>query len=311
MDWKPLGIALLTGCTVSNHEVVPASLPAPAPVTAHALRAPGPIEHPGLQSASWQVPLSGLLDLNHPEAASAFHDGDTPIVLPIHVLRHPVHGTAVVDTGVPQAAFDDALPVPWYLGPFVETLTPERSLASVRDTYGLDAVLVTHFHLDHVLGLPDVPHDVPVYVGEAELEEASVQNALLRPTMAGLLADRPPLHGWPFEEEGQVLPGGLRGVDLWGDGSLWAVDAPGHTAGSTAYLARTPQGAVLFAGDVSHLHWGWDHGVTPGTFTADHERHRETLAQLIALADAVDAQVFMGHELDGETTGPVVAGLSR
>ncbi len=58
-------------------------------------------------------------------------------------------------------------------------------------------------------------------------------------------------------------------LDVFGDGSVWALWVPGHTPGSTAYLVRTAKGLVLFTGDACHTRWGWEHHVEPGTFTAD------------------------------------------
>jgi N-acyl homoserine lactone hydrolase len=89
-----------------------------------------------------------------------------------------------------------------------------------------------------------------------------------------------------------------------GDGSLWALSTPGHTPGTAAYLANTTEGPLLFVGDNSHTRWGWERGVTPGTFTADHAANAESLARLRALSAAFpEMTVIMGHDLPGEGTG--------
>jgi len=76
----------------------------------------------------------------------------------------------------------------------------------------------------------------------------------------------------------------------------WA-KAPGHTAGSTAYLIRSTGGPVLLTGDVSHTRWGWQHGVEPGDFTCDHTGNLESLQQLKALVERhPQIAVRLGHQ---------------
>ncbi|MES1205859.1 MAG: MBL fold metallo-hydrolase [Pseudomonadota bacterium] len=86
-------------------------------------------------------------------------------------------------------------------------------------------------------------------------------------------------------------------LDLFGDGSLFAIWVPGHTAGSVAYVARTPRGPVLFTGDTSHTRWGWEHDVPPGKFSSDRERNATSLAALRGLAARHPAlEVPLGHQ---------------
>jgi glyoxylase-like metal-dependent hydrolase (beta-lactamase superfamily II) len=84
---------------------------------------------------------------------------------------------------------------------------------------------------------------------------------------------------------------------VFGDGSLWALLVPGHTPGSTAYLARTTKGPVLLTGDTCHTRWGWEHDVAPGSFTADHAANVESLKRLRALvAEHPAIDVRLGHQ---------------
>jgi N-acyl homoserine lactone hydrolase len=86
-------------------------------------------------------------------------------------------------------------------------------------------------------------------------------------------------------------------MDVIGDVYMFALWLPGHTAGSTAYVVRTPQGPVLLTGDACHTRWGWDHDVEPGTFSADRPRSVHSLAALRALAARHPTMsVRLGHQ---------------
>ncbi|MCB9743405.1 MAG: MBL fold metallo-hydrolase [Alphaproteobacteria bacterium] len=297
-----LGLSLLDACAVASH---PTAL-APSPTAAEvALSAPGPIELDSVVSARWAVPLKGLVNLDNPEAeAAGLEDAPTPIVLPVHVLTHPVYGVFVIDTGAPASLEG--------LGGLVEGFLSEMEIVDpvgdivTRHGGALDGVLLTHAHVDHVLGLAELGPEVPVYAGPGELSARSATNALTRGAYKRLLEGRGPVREWDFS--GELTLGGLPAVDVFGDGSLYALHVPGHTPGSTAYLARTPQGPKLFTGDCAHLYWSWEHGVESGTYTADQALHAQSLDALERLAAQVEGvQVFVGHELDGVGTG--VAGL--
>jgi N-acyl homoserine lactone hydrolase len=87
-------------------------------------------------------------------------------------------------------------------------------------------------------------------------------------------------------------------IDVFGDGSLWAISTPGHTVGHVSYLVVAKTGPALITGDVSHTRWGFDHGVIPGKFNdgtrSDSER---SLAQIRAFASQYRrVQIFPGHE---------------
>src|SRR5690606_28802478 len=100
-----------------------------------------------------------------------------------------------------------------------------RSTRQVVEELGSPrGVLLTHLHLDHVLGLPDLPEGTPVYVGPGEATDRSFMNALSRGTTDFFLAGAGTLRVFDATPEEPA-------IDLLGDGSIWAIHAPGHTAG--------------------------------------------------------------------------------
>jgi N-acyl homoserine lactone hydrolase len=143
--------------------------------------------------------------------------------------------------------------------------------------------------------MADVPAGTPVHLGPGEAEERHLIGPVVRPHVDRALAGKAPLSPWPFVPE---AGGAFEGVvDVFGDGTVWALWVPGHTSGSTAYLVRTPRGPVLLTGDACHTRWGWEHEVEPGTFSSDLPRSAESLGRLRRLvAGHPSVEVRLGHQ---------------
>lgn len=295
--------ALLMGCAATNHPSEPARLgePTRASRMEALLDEPGPLELETVVTADWSVPLSGLLDLDHPKAkAAGLTDREEPIQVYAFVVRHPERGTFLIDSGVARGIDDSSRDV---VGPLVEAAMGTDRMQVHVDTATLLAeqgeplagVLLTHLHLDHILGLPDVPAGTPLYVGPGEAEGSRFLHAFTRGTTDRVLEGHDALRELPFEPDPDGRFEGI--LDVFGDGSLFAVLSPGHTTGMTAFVLRTTEGPVLLTGDVSHTAWGWTHGVGPGEYTQDHEPGEESLAALRELAERHPAmRVQPGHQ---------------
>lgn len=292
------------GCAASTHPAQPSALGVARPASAllAVIDEPGPIELTTVASADWAVPLEGLVNLEDARAkAAGLEDRPEPIQIFFHVLKHPSAGSFLVDTGVQKLLKDD----------------PDRSIirglvaaAMHRDDIKVNAalgdwlaaqgvkisgVMLTHLHLDHIMGLPDVEKGVPIYVGPQEAEETKFLNVFTQGPTDEALEGHAALSSWQFQADTDGRFDGV--IDVFGDGSVWAIWVPGHTPGSTAYLVRTTKGPVLLAGDACHTAWGWDHGVEPGTFSTDQAASKRALDTLLALAAEHPAiEVRLGHQ---------------
>lgn len=298
-----LCLLLLLGCSAGRHASTPSRLGVPSRASAvlASADAPGPLTVITLDSADWKVDRSGLINLKDPRAkAAGLKDGKEPIHIYFHALRHPTRGLFIIDTGVETAFRDD----PRHALTHGTLVSSFLSLDAVPMPLGawlkaqptpLQGVFFTHLHLDHIMGLRDVPAGVPLYAGPGELASRSLMNAFTCGITDSAFAGRAPLQTWQFAADPDGRFAGV--VDIFGDGSLFALWMPGHTPGSVAYLARTPSGPVLFTGDVSHTQWGWDHAVEPGTFTEDPARNLQSLVALKTLvAEHPRMQVRLGHQ---------------
>lgn len=247
-----------------------------------------------ITAADWAVPLKGLVDLSDP-AAAELEDGLHEMEVLVHVIEHPERGRWLVDSGVAQAPGERVASAGAALGSFVKDMEVQVRTAELLEQGPVEGVVLTHLHVDHVLGLDDLPLDTPLWTGPGEGSTRSGQNLLLRPWYRQAFEGRSVLSFDPAQA--QAFGPVPVAWDLFGDGSVWVLSTPGHTAGSVAVWARTAQGPVLMTGDTSHTRWGWEHDVTPGTYTEDHAENAESLAQLRALA-ALDpaTTVIFGHE---------------
>lgn len=292
------------GCRPTSHAVAPSELGRPSTTAAMEARLdePGPIVVETVVGADWVVPRSGLLNLEHPTAkAAALEDGDEPIFVGFHAFRHPVHGLFLVDTGVERALRDD--PEQSALGGMVRRFMNLDAMAFHTDTANWleqqqerpAGVFLTHLHLDHVTGMRDVPAGTPVFVGPGEATSRAPFHVLTRRSIDAALAGKP-LQALPFAPPAKADD--FAGVlDVFGDGTVWALWVPGHTAGSVAFVLRTPTGPVLLTGDACHTAWGWEHEVEPGTFSDDQAESAVSLRRLRALVERHPSMdVRLGHQ---------------
>jgi len=295
---------LLQGCSATSHPIGKLAL---GKVSSSAdmerfIDQPGPIQLETINSADWSVSLAGLLNLNSPAAIKAgLKDRDGPIQIYAHVLKHPKFGNFLVDTGVSRKLVDEPgkLGVNWLIQKVmhIEKMRINKSTAEILQ--GLDGklsgVFFTHLHLDHISGLPDIPDDVPLYIGATESTARSFKNMFVRGATDQLLNGKQPLQEWQFQPDPQHEFEGI--VDVFEDGSVFAISVPGHTPGSVAFLIRTTHGPVLLTGDTCHTRWGWEHTVEPGDFTDDNARNLLNLKRLKNLVAAhPQIEVRLGHQ---------------
>ncbi|MFT4570394.1 MAG: N-acyl homoserine lactone hydrolase [Hyphomicrobiaceae bacterium] len=303
-----LSLALFAAaCTASTHPTQPSDLgkQASSDELVAGLATPGPIRFSRVVAADWQVDRAGLINLDHPLAkAAGIEGGLEPIQIYFYVLDHPSFGTYIVDSGVgdaftqPEADTGVSFLVEQAMNmDLLKIHTSTGAWLKNWQTGGgeLSGVFLTHVHLDHVMGLRDVPSGTPVYAGPGETSATAFVHMFIQGTLDYFLETSGPLREWQFTaDDGNRFEGV---VDIFGDGSAYALHIPGHTLGSTAFLVRTTEGAKLLVGDGSHTAFGWENGVESGTFSHDGPRSVESLSQLRRFAAAhPDVEVHIGHQ---------------
>lgn len=232
-----------------------------ATLTAAPLPAPAPLDA-SLPAASPPAEMSLLrLDtgVTHRSAAFAYRGGSLldarAFCMTAVLVRHP-RGDVLIDTGFGRDIDDDFASMPFFFRATTQYTRGEAAVDQLArigyDLARLRAILLTHAHWDHTSGLSDFS-DTPVWVTAEErrfVDEGGFLTAVARSAHA---------HYEPYAFEGGPYLGFPRSHDVWGDGALVVVPAPGHTPGSVIVFVTLPTGArYAFVGDLA---WQ-DEGIT-------------------------------------------------
>jgi len=296
-------------------EMTPYKVP-PAAFTnwSDVLRHPRDISLVTLQTGEIHMDACLNLDPASPKLAECDHAPRDLAVL-VHWVHHPRFGDFLIDTG-----FDDSFAKHPPYGNYTEAMKllnrvngvtnhqlPGEDLSSqlVRLNVHPRAVFFTHFHPDHTGGVPALDAQTEFIFGKLE------PSFLARAAVANQFLGKSKFSSLDFSTAPTMAPLGAS-IDLFGDGSLWAISVPGHTDDDIAYLINGPR-PVLLTGDASHFQWAFKAGVAPrGWSKAGIGRAYQSLAMLREFARAYPSvSLVYGHEtepfsLRGESLTPPV-----
>jgi N-acyl homoserine lactone hydrolase len=249
-----------------------------------------------LNSGEVEVDASLLLDLNnHPEIPN--YKKYVPVMS--YLIRHPQKGDVLIDTG-----FDESFSRSGHgnfscMGRFFNFARQKTGTdigAQLKQQNAkLTAVYFTHMHGDHTAGAPALARDIPYFAGKGTLADSYGD-------IFGLCMNH--LDGIEniseidFAAAPQVA--GVGPVfDIFGDGSVWAILTPGHSAGHMSFVINTTTGPKLLTGDASHTAFGFRNNIAPGK-VQNREQSRESLSVLRALAARhPEMRIYFGHDPDG------------
>lgn len=180
------------------------------------------------------------------------------------LLEHPAAGRVLFDTGYSDRFFQETRHWPARLHRW---LTPVRlhsrgSVMRQLAAMGISAgavrhVFISHFHADHIGGLRDFP-EAFIHCSRAAWEDVAGRTgfaALRRAFLPGLIPEDFGRRVRFLEDAAQVsLPDRFspftEARDVLGDGSLLAVELPGHAVGQTGLFFRDQEGGpTLLAAD--------------------------------------------------------------
>jgi glyoxylase-like metal-dependent hydrolase (beta-lactamase superfamily II) len=253
----------------------------------------------------------------HPEAVTLAGGrfGSTVFPALVGLFVHPDEGPVLFDTGYDAAFFRATNDFPqrlyrWLTPPNISEAT---SAATQLARFGLAPadirwVVLSHFHGDHIAGLHAFP-GAKIACSQRGLEAARsgpAWSALMGGILRGLIPADIEMRTRFFEDRPRVaLPPAFApfdvGADLFGDGSLLAVELPGHCPGHWGLSARGENDRLhLLSADASWSSRAIRENRPPPTITTAFlgrtGAYRETLGRLHALAtNAPDVLITPSH----------------
>ncbi len=305
---KPLFLLMMsclyTACTVTSHpaQLVEVGQPSRVDAIRSALGNPGTVQFRKVIAANWAVDRSGLINLEDPKAKEAgLKDELEDIQIYFYVIDHPRFGRYLIDTGVESTMKESPEKSP--LGGFISRFLHMDKLVIHQTTRDwtranpgpIKGIFLTHMHVDHIMGVPDLDPTIPIFIGPEESTHKLFKNMFVRGVTDDFLEGPRTFSELNFPDAG--ANGEPAVIDFFGDQSFFVLSVPGHTKGSLAFIVNSASGPQLITGDTCHTRWGWEQNVTPGDFTEDMARNRQSLEFLKNFSKSVpNIQVHLGHQ---------------
>jgi len=258
---------------------------------------PKPITIRTYSTGMMQTPLSAIMNLEH-EQAQAIEDEPVQFPVTANIIQHQQFGAYLIDAGLDASYVHN--PYGTMKGIMVKNKSgigsqePDTHIAAIlnRENIQIQGVFLTHLHPDHTAGILDLPKDVPYVVGKDELY-INFRFFMHGDHLAGI----DELHEIDFAT-GVDLPPLGRSVDVFGDGSLWAISSIGHSKGHVVYFINGIEDQVLVTGDACNTQYQFDSGIGPGTYSSDLDQAQVALDRIIAFKQQYpEVKLVYGHDL--------------
>jgi N-acyl homoserine lactone hydrolase len=145
---------------------------------------------------------------------------------------------------------------------------------------------ISHFHADHT-GQLDPFKNATLLIGKGDWDQITSPTPMQGANAAGFKS-------W-IDEKRKVEP--LTGdKDVFGDGRVIVLRAPGHTPGHSALLVRLKDmGPVLLSGDAVHFHENYEKSGVP-SFNFDRAQTIASIERMKQIVGNVKATVIIQHD---------------
>ncbi len=258
---------------------------------------PRPITIETYSTGIMQTDLSGIMNLAH-DKATDMEDRVVEVHVNASIIQHQEFGVYLIDAGLDSSYRDN--PYGTYRGMLVKNFLgkgsqkPNTNIAAIlaMEDMTLRGVWLTHLHPDHTAGIVDLPKDIPYIMGKGE------RYVNFRFLMQGdHLAEIKNLFEIDFTKGIDLSPFG-KCADLFGDGSLWAIESSGHSKGHVMYFINGIGEQVLVTGDACNDQDQFDSGIGPGKFSNDIRKAQQVLESIILFKERYpQVRLSFGHDL--------------
>jgi len=154
------------------------------------------------------------------------------------------------------------------------------------DLHGLDAVVLSHMHFDHV-GVANEVEGATLIIQKPEYDAAFAESVVtpgFEPALYSKLKDAK-----------RVMIEGDR--DVFGDGRVRIISAPGHTPGhQVLYVDLENTGPIVLSGDLYHFAVSREKRRVP-SFNVDADQSLKSMKRVESLLEETGAELWIEHEL--------------
>ncbi|KAA3620827.1 MAG: MBL fold metallo-hydrolase [Bacteroidetes bacterium] len=245
-----------------------------------------------------QTDLSGIMNLDH-ERAADIQEKIVEIPVNVFIILHHEFGDYLIDAGLDSSYANNphgtikGILAKKFLGKGSQE--PNTHIAAILEQQNiqLKGVWLTHMHPDHIAGVIDLPKNIPYVAGKGE-RYVNFRFIMQTDHLKGIEA----LYEIDFSK-GIDLPPFGKGVDLFGDGSFWAIESSGHSTGHVMFFINGADEKVLVTGDACNDQNQFDTGIGPGYFSSDIEEAQKMLESIISFKEQYpEVRLLFGHDHD-------------
>jgi N-acyl homoserine lactone hydrolase len=209
------------------------------------------------------------------------------LAVPCYAVEH-ARGRLLWDGGLPSmlaaaGGWQEIQPGAW--------VRLDRTLAEQLGDVGLDLgafdyVAFSHFHFDHI-GVANELTRGTVIIQQPEYEAAFAEDI-------EVFGFEPDLYAGIRGMEKQIIDGDH---DVFGDGRVRIISAPGHTPGhQVLFVDLAETGPIVLSGDLYHFRLSRDDRRIP-VFNVDAEQTLESMERVESMLVETGAELWIQHEL--------------
>jgi N-acyl homoserine lactone hydrolase len=203
-----------------------------------------------------------------------------------YLIVHP-RGTLQFDAGgIPDSAFKgDGAMVTEGVQSATKPLLPQLAAAGYRPA-DVTYFALSHYHADHT-------GNANAFAGATWITQKAERDFMFSEKPEGIIA--PATYVALKNAKTRILDN--EDFDVFGDGTVRVISAPGHTPGHQVLLVRLPKrGPVLLAGDLYHYPEERAKGILP-TFEFNADLSRAARAKVEALLKQTGAELWIEHDM--------------
>jgi N-acyl homoserine lactone hydrolase len=203
-----------------------------------------------------------------------------------YLIVHP-RGTLQFDAGgIPDSAFKgDGATVTEGVQSATKPLLPQLAAAGYRPA-DVTYFALSHYHADH-------SGNANAFAGATWITQKAERDFMFSEKPQGIIA--PATYLALKNAKARILDN--EDFDVFGDGTVRVISAPGHTPGHQVLLVRLPKrGPVLLAGDLYHYPEERAKGILP-TFEFNADQSRAARAKVEALLKQTGAELWIEHDM--------------